>query len=178
MQLSNTRYEVVISYEFVWFNVWFLQKGPSRNIAIINRLLYYSPNHFIIYSCFNLTCYLSSYRYSWAGSPLFITEPPSSVSQTVPCCAHCSSPRVFEFQLMPALVSLLSSADTNSGKYRCSKMYVIPTFLFIYLFIHSFIYKFIFTKKCGKNWNSKQYFISIYWFIMVSSCKILCNVQL
>ncbi|XP_016422444.1 programmed cell death protein 2-like isoform X2 [Sinocyclocheilus rhinocerous] len=53
-------------------------------------------------------------RYSWAGSPLFITEPPSSVSQTVPCCAHCGSPRVFEFQLMPALVSLLSSADTNS----------------------------------------------------------------
>ncbi|KAF4095309.1 programmed cell death protein 2-like [Onychostoma macrolepis] len=53
-------------------------------------------------------------RYSWAGSPLFIAEPPSSVSQTVPCCAHCSSPRVFELQLMPALVSLLSSADTNS----------------------------------------------------------------
>uniref|UniRef100_A0A8C1SXS8 Programmed cell death 2-like n=1 Tax=Cyprinus carpio TaxID=7962 RepID=A0A8C1SXS8_CYPCA len=53
-------------------------------------------------------------RYSWAGSPLFITEPLSGVSPMVPCCAHCGSPRVFEFQLMPALVSLLSSADTNS----------------------------------------------------------------
>uniref|UniRef100_A0A8C1PNL7 Programmed cell death 2-like n=1 Tax=Cyprinus carpio TaxID=7962 RepID=A0A8C1PNL7_CYPCA len=53
-------------------------------------------------------------RYSWDGSPLFITEPPSGLSQMVPCCAHCGSPRVFEFQLMPALVSLLGSADTNS----------------------------------------------------------------
>lgn len=145
MQLSNTRCEVVISYEFVWFNIWFLQKskpeGPSRNIAIINHLLYYSPNHFIIYSCFNLMCYLSPYRYSWAGSPLFITEPPSSVSQTVPCCAHCSSPRVFECQLMPALVSLLRSADTNSGKYRCSKIYTIPTYLFIHLLLIYFYIK-------------------------------------
>ncbi len=122
----------MISSELVWFNAWFLQKskqqGPSRNIAIINRLLYYSPIHFILYYCFNVMCYLSPYRYSWAGSPVFITEPPSSVSQTVPCCAHCSSPRVFEFQLMPALVSLLSSADTDSGKYRGYKM---PTYLFI-----------------------------------------------
>ncbi|XP_048014722.1 programmed cell death protein 2-like [Megalobrama amblycephala] len=52
-------------------------------------------------------------RYSWSGSPLFITEPPSNVNQMVPFCGHCSSPRVFEFQLMPALVSLLSSAGTN-----------------------------------------------------------------
>ncbi|RXN20146.1 programmed cell death 2-like protein [Labeo rohita] len=53
-------------------------------------------------------------RYSWGGSPLFITEPPSNVSQMVSCCGHCGGPRVFEFQLMPALVSLLGSADTNS----------------------------------------------------------------
>ncbi|XP_077067383.1 programmed cell death protein 2-like [Siphateles boraxobius] len=53
-------------------------------------------------------------RYSWAGSPLFITEPPFNVNEMVPFCGHCGSPRVFEFQLMPALVSLLSSAGTNS----------------------------------------------------------------
>ncbi|XP_052453409.1 programmed cell death protein 2-like isoform X2 [Carassius gibelio] len=53
-------------------------------------------------------------RYSWAGSPLLIAEPRPSVSQTVPVCAHCGSPRVFEFQLMPALVSLLGSADPDS----------------------------------------------------------------
>ncbi|XP_043084180.1 programmed cell death protein 2-like isoform X2 [Puntigrus tetrazona] len=53
-------------------------------------------------------------RYSWAGSPLFITEPLSGVSQGAPSCDHCGSPRVFEFQLMPALVSSLSSVDTDT----------------------------------------------------------------
>ncbi|KAG1938283.1 programmed cell death protein 2-like [Pimephales promelas] len=53
-------------------------------------------------------------RYSWAGSPLFITEPPINVNEMVPFCVHCGSPRVFEFQLMPALVSLLSSAGKIS----------------------------------------------------------------
>ncbi|XP_056307897.1 programmed cell death protein 2-like [Danio aesculapii] len=53
-------------------------------------------------------------RYSWNGSPLFIMKPPCNASQMVPSCSHCGSQRVFEFQLMPALVSLLGSADTNS----------------------------------------------------------------
>ncbi|KAB5565567.1 hypothetical protein PHYPO_G00243060 [Pangasianodon hypophthalmus] len=53
-------------------------------------------------------------RYSWSGTPLFIMEPPSNVNQMVPACAHCGSPRVFEFQLMPALVSLLHSAHLSS----------------------------------------------------------------
>ncbi|XP_051545265.1 programmed cell death protein 2-like isoform X2 [Myxocyprinus asiaticus] len=50
----------------------------------------------------------------WSGSPLFIMEPPSNFNQMVPCCGNCGSPRIFEFQLMPALVSLLCSADINS----------------------------------------------------------------
>ncbi|XP_030645782.1 programmed cell death protein 2-like [Chanos chanos] len=54
-------------------------------------------------------------RYSWGGSPLFITEPPSNMKQMVPPCSHCGSPRVFEFQLMPAMVNLLHGADSNSG---------------------------------------------------------------
>ncbi|TRY97365.1 hypothetical protein DNTS_033007 [Danionella cerebrum] len=53
-------------------------------------------------------------RYSWSGTPLFIMELPTNSSLEVPCCRHCGSPRVFEFQLMPALVSLLHSAKTNS----------------------------------------------------------------
>ncbi|KAK2834369.1 hypothetical protein Q7C36_015070 [Tachysurus vachellii] len=53
-------------------------------------------------------------RYSWSGTPLFIMEPPSNMNQMVPPCAHCGSPRVFEFQLMPALVSLLRSAHSSS----------------------------------------------------------------
>ncbi|KAL6474141.1 hypothetical protein MHYP_G00177020 [Metynnis hypsauchen] len=53
-------------------------------------------------------------RYSWSGSPLFIAEPPSNINQMVPTCAQCGSPRVFEFQLMPTLVSLLRSTDLSS----------------------------------------------------------------
>lgn len=53
-------------------------------------------------------------RYSWNGLPLFIMKPPCNDSQMVPSCSRCGSLRVFEFQLMPALVSLLGSADTNS----------------------------------------------------------------
>lgn len=53
-------------------------------------------------------------RYSWSGSPLFICERPSNIHQMEPPCAQCGSPRVFEFQLMPALVSLLRSTDLSS----------------------------------------------------------------
>ncbi|XP_061077550.1 programmed cell death protein 2-like isoform X2 [Conger conger] len=49
-------------------------------------------------------------RYCWNGSPILITDPPSNV---VPPCVHCGDPRTFEFQLMPALVSLLRSADSS-----------------------------------------------------------------
>ncbi|XP_041590725.1 programmed cell death protein 2-like [Vulpes lagopus] len=51
-------------------------------------------------------------RYSWSGEPLFLTCPPSEVTQ-LPACSHCGGRRTFEFQLMPALVSMLRS--TNLG---------------------------------------------------------------
>ncbi|KAM6973382.1 programmed cell death protein 2-like [Aplochiton taeniatus] len=53
-------------------------------------------------------------RYCWNGSPLFISEPPLNVAQMVPVCHLCGSLKSFEFQLMPALVSLLKSEDSNS----------------------------------------------------------------
>ncbi|XP_012683194.2 programmed cell death protein 2-like [Clupea harengus] len=53
-------------------------------------------------------------RYCRKGSPLFISKPPSDVKQIVPPCSHCGSSRTFEFQLMPALVSLLRIYDPNS----------------------------------------------------------------
>ncbi|XP_076861738.1 programmed cell death protein 2-like isoform X2 [Brachyhypopomus gauderio] len=53
-------------------------------------------------------------RYNWSGSPLLLMKPPSILKQIVPACAHCGSPRVFEFQLMPALVSLLHNTDPSS----------------------------------------------------------------
>lgn len=52
-------------------------------------------------------------RYSWSGEPLFLSCPTFEVSE-VPACSGCGGQRTFEFQLMPALVSMLSSA--NLGK--------------------------------------------------------------
>ncbi|XP_027286059.1 programmed cell death protein 2-like isoform X9 [Cricetulus griseus] len=49
-------------------------------------------------------------RYSWSGEPLFFTCPTLEVSE-IPACSGCGGHRTFEFQLMPALVSMLSSAD-------------------------------------------------------------------
>lgn len=70
-----------------------------------------------VFSCFMKRislCPEQVLRYSWSGTPLFIMEPPSNVNQVVPPCAHCGSPRVFEFQLMPALVSLLRCTQLSS----------------------------------------------------------------
>ncbi|XP_045842980.1 programmed cell death protein 2-like isoform X2 [Meles meles] len=49
-------------------------------------------------------------RYSWSGEPLFLTSPTSEVTE-LPACSHCGVRRTFEFQLMPALVSMLRSTD-------------------------------------------------------------------
>ncbi|XP_076988318.1 programmed cell death protein 2-like [Tamandua tetradactyla] len=51
-------------------------------------------------------------RYSWSGEPLFLTCPSSEVIE-LPACSHCGSQRTFEFQLMPALVSMLKSTDLD-----------------------------------------------------------------
>ncbi|XP_041948825.1 programmed cell death protein 2-like [Alosa pseudoharengus] len=52
-------------------------------------------------------------RYCRNSSPLFISKPPLDVKQIVPPCCHCGSSRTFEFQLMPALVSLLCMCDPH-----------------------------------------------------------------
>lgn len=51
-------------------------------------------------------------RYSWSGEPLFLTCPTSEVTE-LPACSHCGARRIFEFQLMPALVSMLRSANLD-----------------------------------------------------------------
>lgn len=50
-------------------------------------------------------------RYCRGGRPLFLSEPPCSVAQMVSVCGACGGSRTFELQLMPALVSLLQTAD-------------------------------------------------------------------
>ncbi|KAL2079605.1 hypothetical protein ACEWY4_025349 [Coilia grayii] len=53
-------------------------------------------------------------RYYRNGSPLFISKPMLDLKQMVPPCSYCGSGRTFEFQLMPALVTLLCTSDDNS----------------------------------------------------------------
>lgn len=53
-------------------------------------------------------------RYRRGGRPLFISEPPCNVAQTVSACGACGASRTFELQLMPALVSLLHARDGGS----------------------------------------------------------------
>ncbi|NXP21611.1 PDD2L protein, partial [Scytalopus superciliaris] len=62
-------------------------------------------------------------RYSWGGQPLFITCPPASITQGVPACSTCGSSRVFELQLMPALVSLLQSDSDLSVEFGTAVVY-------------------------------------------------------
>ncbi|KAE8608255.1 hypothetical protein XENTR_v10011439 [Xenopus tropicalis] len=57
------------------------------------------------------TCRQQILRYSWNGTPLYIS-PPDAASEPQPC-TQCGGRRVFEFQLMPALVSLLQDAGTD-----------------------------------------------------------------
>ncbi|NWW05922.1 PDD2L protein, partial [Oreocharis arfaki] len=56
-------------------------------------------------------------RYSWGGQPLFITCPPANLDQGIPACINCGSSRVFEFQLMPMLVSMLQSDSDLSVEF-------------------------------------------------------------
>uniref|UniRef100_U3IW98 Programmed cell death 2 like n=1 Tax=Anas platyrhynchos platyrhynchos TaxID=8840 RepID=U3IW98_ANAPP len=66
-------------------------------------------------------------RYSWGGQPLFITCPPANFNEGIPACSNCGGKRIFEFQLMPALVSMLQSDSDLSVEfgtvivYTCEK---------------------------------------------------------
>ncbi|XP_069758122.1 programmed cell death protein 2-like [Narcine bancroftii] len=50
-------------------------------------------------------------RYCWGGKPLLLSHLPGGMDSIVPTCRNCGGRRVFEFQLMPALVSLLRSVN-------------------------------------------------------------------
>ncbi|NXH13109.1 PDD2L protein, partial [Bucco capensis] len=66
-------------------------------------------------------------RYSRGGQPLFITCPPANIDKGIPACGNCGSDRIFEFQLMPVLVSMLHcdsglSVEFGTGiVYTCEK---------------------------------------------------------
>lgn len=56
-------------------------------------------------------CHEQILRYSWNGNPLYMSSP-DAASQP-PSCPHCGAQRVFEFQLMPALVAMLQGSKTD-----------------------------------------------------------------
>ncbi|CAH2324492.1 programmed cell death 2-like [Pelobates cultripes] len=57
------------------------------------------------------SCRQQIIRYSWNGTPLFIS--PTEYGFKPPPCTRCGGRRVFEFQLMPALVSMLQSVNPD-----------------------------------------------------------------
>ncbi|NXC20673.1 PDD2L protein, partial [Corythaeola cristata] len=68
-------------------------------------------------------CHEQILRYSWGGQPLFITCPPANVNKGIPACSNCGSNRIFEFQLMPALVSMLQSDSDLSVEFGTVLVY-------------------------------------------------------
>ncbi|XP_025915374.1 programmed cell death protein 2-like isoform X2 [Apteryx rowi] len=68
-------------------------------------------------------CHEQILRYSWGGQPLFITCPPANINKGIPACSNCGSNRVFEFQLMPALVSMLQSDTDLSVEFGTAIVY-------------------------------------------------------
>ncbi|KAM3828869.1 programmed cell death protein 2-like isoform 2-T2 [Vipera latastei] len=74
------------------------------------------------------SCQEQILRYSWNGQPLFITHPSADLQTRVPPCNNCKSKRIFEFQLMPALVNMLKTRENDTSiefgtavVYTCEK---------------------------------------------------------
>ncbi|XP_070616769.1 programmed cell death protein 2-like isoform X2 [Erythrolamprus reginae] len=74
------------------------------------------------------SCQEQILRYSWNGQPLFITHLPEDFQARVPPCKNCKSRRIFEFQLMPALVNMLKTRKNDTSiefgtavVYTCEK---------------------------------------------------------
>ena len=54
-------------------------------------------------------------RYEWAGVPLLYHQLQQPLSSLAGRCSHCGSPRVFEMQLMPNVLSILPIAEYASS---------------------------------------------------------------
>ncbi|XP_060109870.1 programmed cell death protein 2-like [Heteronotia binoei] len=70
-----------------------------------------------------VSCQEQILRYSWGGQPLLLTCPSSDLTTAVPPCHNCQSKRIFEFQLMPALVSMLKNDEDLSVEFGTVLIY-------------------------------------------------------
>lgn len=59
-------------------------------------------------------------RYEWAGVPLLYHQLQQPLSSLAGRCNHCGSPRVFEMQLMPNVLSVLPVAEYASSNTSSS----------------------------------------------------------
>ncbi|KAJ8663169.1 hypothetical protein O0I10_001346 [Lichtheimia ornata] len=59
-------------------------------------------------------------RYEWAGVPLLYHQLQQPLSSLAGRCTHCGSPRVFEMQLMPNVLSVLPVAEYASSNTSSS----------------------------------------------------------
>ncbi|CAN2389519.1 programmed cell death, partial [Pristimantis euphronides] len=57
------------------------------------------------------SCHQQILRYSWNGNPLYMSSP-DPASQP-PSCPRCGAQRVYEFQVMPALVTMLQGSKAD-----------------------------------------------------------------
>ena len=117
-------------------------------------------------------------RYSWNGKELLLSERVklNHPTEIIPCCTNCGSERIFEMQLMPALVSFLipseqSTIDEETSKGAC--MLGNDTSLdFGTIFIYTC------SKSCDKTENG--YNIPADEFIVMQPCadaELLQNIQ-
>ena len=66
--------------------------------------------------------FMACFRYHLAGTPLLLRT--LTRADVVPACEHCGSPRQFELQLMPGLVSFLQHEKSKG-------MYLILIYIFV-----------------------------------------------
>ena len=78
---------------------------------------------FVVYCIHRV--FLSCSRYQHSGEPLLMRN--EDRIGNVPCCQLCGAKRVFELQLMPALVHFLRDPLSNGNKIHLKQMFVSNT---------------------------------------------------
>ena len=66
-------------------------------------------------------------RYAYGGEPMWCFLPsPITDTKSIPNCVHCKAPRVFEMQIMPALISYVEAALEAAGGRPATSAGTVP----------------------------------------------------